>query len=185
MRSLFAFSLISVVMTGAVLAAPAPQESWGKAGITLDQYRRDALDCGLQGYYTDISKTDDAKEFVRASRRLDAMTTGSNSPNTTGAGGSGPVSTDTVQQLATYAADQQHVVDSLRPQERFRNIKKTLESSTEHCLMQRGYSKFRLTDDQRRQLRHLKFGSDERRAYLYGLATNPAVLESQRATAQP
>ena len=185
MRRLFAVSLISTAMAGAALAAPAPEESWGKAGITLDQYRQDALDCGLQGYYTDISKTEDAKEFVRASRRLDTMTTGSNSPNTTGAGGSGPVSTDSVQQLATYAADQQHVVDSLHPEERFRSIKKTLESTTERCLIQRGYSKFALTDEQRRKLRHLKAGSDERRAYLYSLASNPAVLQSQRATAQP
>ena len=81
MRPLLAVSLI--VMASSVAAAPAPPESWGKAGISLDQYRQDALDCGLQGHYTDISKTEDAKELVRASRQLDAMTTGTYAPNTT------------------------------------------------------------------------------------------------------
>lgn len=184
MRRLFAVSLVIASAVGPAISAPAPQDSWGKAGISLDQYRQDALDCGLQGHYTDISKTDDAKEFVKASRRLDAMTTGSFSPNTTSASGTGPVGTDAVDQAVTYAANQQHVVESVRPEERFRNIKKTLVSATEQCLMRRGYSKFQLTADQRRRLTHLKFGSEERRAYLYSLASDPAVLESQRATAQ-
>jgi hypothetical protein len=55
----------------------------------------------------------------------------------------------------------------------------------EQCLMQRGYSKFRLTDEQRKRLSKLRAGSDERRAYLYGLASDPAVLQSQKAAAQP
>jgi len=31
----------------------------------------------------------------------------------------------------------------------------------------------------------LKFGSDERRAYLYSLASNASVLQSQAVIAQP
>jgi len=185
MRRLFVVSLLSAAFAGPGVAAPAPQESWGKAGISLDQYRQDALECGLRGYYTDISKTEDAKEFVRGSRQLDAMTSSTYAPNTTSAGGTGPVGTDTVDQMARYAANQQHVIEGVRPDERFRSIKKTLVLSTEQCLIQRGYSRFELTADQRRQLRHLKAGSDERRVYLYSLASSPTVLQSQRTTAQP
>ena len=184
MRPLSVISLTSAALASAAVAAPAPQESWGKAGVSLDQYRQDALECGLQGHYTDISKTEDAKEFVRASRQLDTMTTSTYAPNTTSAGGTGPVGTDTVDQMARYAANQQHVIQGVRPDERFRNIKKTLVLKTQQCLTQRGYSPFTLTGEQRRQLKHLKAGSDARRAYLYSLASNPAVLQSQRAAVQ-
>ena len=47
------------------------------------------------------------------------------------------------------------------------------------CLRERGYRQFRLTDDQRRQLRRLRHGTDERRAFLHSLASNPRVLEAQ------
>jgi len=184
MRRLFPVSLLLVLATRA-LAAPAPQESWGKAGITLTQYRQDALECGLRGHYTDVSQTDDAQALVKASKQLDAVTSGASAPSTTGASGTGPAMTDSVDQAVRYAAQQQHIVDSARPDLRFRNIKKTLVAKDEQCLMLRGYSKFRLTDEQRRQLRHLKVGSDERRNYLYGLASNAAVLQAQKVTEQP
>ncbi|HZU50889.1 MAG TPA: hypothetical protein VE968_03340 [Sphingomicrobium sp.] len=179
MRHLFAVSLGSWMIASAATAAPAPKESWGKAGITLAQYRQDSLECGLKGYYTDISKTDDAKAFVNASKQLDAITTGASAPMTLGSNATGPDTT--VDQMAQYADEQQHIVDNVRPDERFKSIKKTLESAADQCLISRGYSKFELTDDQRHALRHLKAGSDQRRQYLYSLASNPTVLQSQRA----
>ena len=56
---------------------------------------------------------------------------------------------------------------------RLKSIKKTLTSTTEQCLATRGYSKFALTADQRRALTKLKPGSDQRREYLYNLASDP------------
>ena len=186
MRYLFAVSLVSIAAATAVAAAPAPKESWGKAGITLAQYRQDALECGLQGHYTDISQTDDAKAFVNASKQLDAVTTGGASvPMTIESNPGGPDMTNATDQMAAYAAQQQHIVDNVRPDERFKSIKRTLESKADQCLISRGYSKFALTDEQRHALKKLKAGSDERRAYLYSLATNPAVLQSQKVAARP
>ena len=181
MRHLFAVSLASTVIAASVAAAPAPKESWGKAGITLAQYRQDSLECGLKGYYTDISKTDDAKAFVNASKQLDAITSGASAPMTLGGNATGPDATNGLDQMAQYADEQQHIVDNVRPDERFKSIKHTLESATDQCLVSRGYSKFELTEDQRHALRHLKAGSDQRREYLYRLASNPAVLQGQRA----
>ena len=184
MRPMFAFSLGAVAVASPAVSAPAPTESWGKAGITMAQYRQDALECGLKGYYTDISKTQDAKEFVRASRELDTVTAGAMGPSTTGSNSTGPASTDSLDQAARYADIQQHIVEGVRPDERFRSIKTTLLSNDQQCLAQRGYSRFVLTQNQRAALRKLKAGSDERRAYLYSLASNPIVLQSQRAAAQ-
>jgi hypothetical protein len=185
MRRLFAVSLFSIAIAAPGMSAPAPKESWGKAGITLAQYREDSLECGLKGYYTDISKTDDAKAFVSASKQLDAVTTGATVPMTVESNPGAPDMTNAADQMAAYAAQQQHIVDNVRPDERFKSIKQTLESKAEQCLMSRGYSKFALTDQQRHALKKLKEGSDERRAYLYSLASNPAVLQSQKVAAQP
>src|SRR2546421_2316121 len=166
MRLLFAIPLFAVVLPASASSAPAPEESWGKAGVSLAQYRQDALDCALKGHYLDISKTDDAKAFVKASRQLDAVTTGASAPTTTGASATGPETTNSIDQMAEYANQQQHIVDSVRPEQRFHSIKRMLVDRTGQCLANRGYSKFRLTEEQRHQLRKLKFGSDERRTYL-------------------
>lgn len=185
MRPLLVTAPLVLVLSASASAAPAPAESWGKAGVSLVQYRQDALDCALQGHYLDISKTEDAKAFVKASRQLDAVTNGASAPNTTGASATGPEATDSVDQMVRYADQQQHIVESVRPEQRFHNIKQMLLTKTEQCLAERGYSKFRLTDQQRHDLRKLKFGSDERRAYLYGLASNPTVLQSQAVLPKP
>ena len=185
MRRLFAIPLVALVLPASVNSAPAPEESWGKAGVSLAQYRQDALECALKGHYLDISKTDDAKAFVKASRQLDAVTTGASAPTTTGASATGPNSTNSIDQMAEYANQQQHIVDSVRPEERFHSIKRMLVDRTGQCLANRGYSKFRLTEEQRHQLRKLKFGSDERRTYLYNLASNPGVLQTQGIAANP
>src|SRR5579884_1224423 len=182
MRRLFAVSLSALIVTPA-FAASAPQESWGKAGITLAQYREDALECGLKGHYTDVSQTQDAKELVKASRQLDSLQ--STFGPGTGAPGTGAAGASEADQMGEYAASQQHIIDSARPDLRYRDIKKTLEATTAQCLAQRGYSKFTLTSEQRHRLGKLKAGSDERRAYLYSLASNAAVLESQKTPAQP
>jgi len=177
MRRLFAVSLCMVFATSAA-AAPAPRESWGKAGVSFEQYRQDAVECGREGYYLDISQTDDGKELVRASRQLDTLNA-TISPSTTGAASTGPAATNAVDQMSRFAANQQHIIDGVRPDQRFRNIKDTLQSTTDHCLIGRGYSKFALTSDQRHRLRKLKVGSDERHAYLFKLASDPTVLATQ------
>jgi hypothetical protein len=185
MRTSFAIPLMALGLPAVANSAPAPQDSWGKAGVSLAQYRQDSIDCALKGHYTDISKTDDAKAFVKASKQLDAITTGASSASVTGASGTGPNSTDSMDQMVLYANQQQHIVESVRPEQRFHSIKRTLLSVTEQCLASRGYSKFRLTDEQQHRLRKLKFGSDARRTYLYSLASDPAVLQSQGIVATP
>jgi hypothetical protein len=186
MRYLFPVSMCALFVAAPAASAPAQKESWGKAGITFAQYRQDALDCGLKGHYTDISKTDDARAFVKASKQLDAVTNGgASTPMTVESNATGPDTTNSIDQAVEYASQQQHIVESIRPDERFKSIKKTLVSNDEQCLASRGYSKFELTDEQRKALRKLKAGSDARRRYLYDLASNPDVLQSQKAGAQP
>src|SRR6476646_7611774 len=71
MRILFAVSLFAAVVASPATSAPAPSESWGKTGVTYDQYRLDAFECSSEGYNFDISQTEGAQAFVYASRRLE------------------------------------------------------------------------------------------------------------------
>jgi hypothetical protein len=186
MRGLFTIPLLALVLPVSANSAPAPDESWGKVGVSLAQYREDALDCALKGHYLDISQSDDAKAFVKGSRELDAVTTGASAPAVAGANGMGSTTTDSsVDQMVEYANQQQRIVESVRPEQRYHSIKRMLVDRTAQCLTNRGYSKFRLTDEQRHRLRKLKFGSEERRAYLYSLGSNPAVLQTQAVAANP
>ena len=167
---------------------PRRRKAGAKAGITLAQYRQDALECGLKGYYTDISKTEDAKAVRQsASRQLDAMTTGAIGadarPESNGTGPTRPTTRSSWPR--NMPTSQQHIVESVRPDERMQEHQEDADRQRPAVPGRRGYSKFVLTDDQRRALRKLKAGSDPRRAYLYNLASNPAVLQSQKAPAQP
>jgi hypothetical protein len=177
--------VIAVFVTATpALAAPAPVESWGKAGISLNQYRADAVECGRAGYYLDISRTEDAKAFVRASKQLDLLPTAGLASTTTSASAIGDGTNDATAQAIGFAGTQQHIIDNVRPKERMHDLEQLLQATVDRCLAGRGYSKFRLTDDQRRQLRRLKLGSEQRHTFLYQLASSPAVLQTQRIDPQ-
>jgi hypothetical protein len=60
-----------------------------------------------------------------------------------------------------------------------RELKQGMVGVVETCLRERGYIQFRLTDEQREMLSHLDRGSEERREFLYHLASNPDVLTTQ------
>jgi hypothetical protein len=182
--------VIALFVTAATpaLAAPAPVESWGKAGISLNQYRADAVECGRAGYYLDISRTEDAKAFVRASKQLELLPTAglasTTTTTTTSASAIGDGTNDATAQAIGFAGTQQHIIDNVRPKERMHDLEQLLQATVDRCLAGRGYSKFRLTDDQRRQLRRLKLGSEQRHTFLYQLASSPAVLQTQRIDPQ-
>ena len=174
--------IVAVIAISSASAAPAPQDSWGKAGVSLAQYRQDAVDCAVQGYNLDISKTEDAQAFVRASRQLDNIPGGATIAETTTPGSPND---NSINVMVDFSIAQQHIIDSVRPEQRFKNIKQMQIGKVDECLVQRGYSKFRLTDEQRHRLSKLKFGSEQRREYLYELASNPSILASQKLAAQP
>jgi len=156
----------------------AIRESWGKAGVTLDQYRADALTCNREGHDLDISNTDEAKAFVTASKQLDSMqgATVYQVP---------PPNGDPTAPIIDFASQQKHVIESINPEAKMRRIGRTLQSAVDQCLIARGYHKFRLTAAQTKKLGKLKIGSDERRQYLYSLARDPQILASQAEDQAP
>ncbi|MEO6218491.1 MAG: hypothetical protein ABIO86_20865 [Sphingomonas sp.] len=158
--------LCAVTLSTSALGASEPRESWGKTGVSLVQYQDDAVSCASRAYYQDVAQTDGAKRLVEASRRIDGLAS-------IATGGSFPYYDDpAVSAIARTVA-------AARPDKAFHEVGALQQSTLDTCLSQRGYVRFRLTEDQRQRLGKLRNGSPERRAYLHSLASDAAVLAAQ------
>jgi hypothetical protein len=173
----------TVVLAAILLAAPAGAKmvsagmdrSWGKPGVTFDQYRADGLACAHAAADTNLAGSDPARALVIASRLID------NDP-TVGAGPTAdPISSAQAgADVVGMAGSSASTVQAIGPQRQILKAGDILKARLESCLAERGYVKFRLTSEQRKRLRSLREGTDARRAYLHSLASNPAVLERQK-----
>lgn len=132
--------------------APGFKVSWGKAGVSLEDYWVDAAQCGHAAAAIDLKDTTPAKALVYASRLLEDTTS--------------PGEIQSVQQLVA-------------PEIQWNRAATIMRKALEMCLAERGYVRFRLTDSQFRHLRKLEAGSLERRQYLHRLASDAAVLARQ------
>lgn len=154
------------------LAEPKPVDSWGRAGVAYETYRNDSLECGLLGHNADVSQTEQAQAFVGATRQLESVDNTNYVP-----------SNATPEEAAAMSANQgrqyEQIRRGIRPQRQMEELKHGMVAVVEGCLRERGYVQFRLTDEQRETLSHLDRGSDERREFLYSLASNPEVLDAQ------
>jgi len=189
MRASLAVSAALLAAAPAV-GATAPQVSWGKLGVSFDQYRADAVACGRAGYYRDVSDTDAARVFRNASHQFDTITDSGAAPvsmwETTMLDASAGASHNSrVEQAPVLAVERSQrvgqLVASTQPEKRMAEVRVFLEEAVTSCLTERGYTRFRLTKEQRAKLSHLRLGSPERHAYLFSLATNPEVLAKQVA----
>ncbi|MEP9400739.1 hypothetical protein [Sphingomonas sp. VNH70] len=178
-------AVVALCVAGTAIAADPPRSSWGRAGVGLEQYRADAIECGRAGVATDVSQMKAVKTLITASRQLDTVlgtqtTGGAAPPPSPGAGGMlevDPATLNTAQQVS-------RITDGANPRARFREVRTALQSTTDQCLTAKGYVRFNLTRDQRAHLDALKHGTPERHAYLHSLASDPDVLARQRASVE-
>jgi hypothetical protein len=131
-------------------------KSWGKQGVSLEQYWADSAECAQAAADIDLEGTRPAKALVFYARLSD----GNMGPN--------------------YLA---HIpMPRFRPEVQWNRAATIMRNAIEGCLAGRGYVKFELTDEQDRRLDQLEAGSLERRSYLHSLASDPAVLAAQAST---
>lgn len=142
----------SPAMAGRVSAGH--EKSWGMAGVSLEQYRTDAVECAQMAAATDLEGTKPAKALQFWTR----LGNGNMPPN-------------------NYADIWMSA--RINPGVQWNRAATILRTELESCLMDRGYVKFALTDAQADHLRMLEAGSDARRAYLHSLASDPDVLTRQ------
>ena len=116
------------------LVSPGLNISWGKPGVSLAQYRADAIACGKIAAATDLAGTDPAKALIIGSRLME------NDP-TVGPGAStdptaGPsASADAV----AGAGSSPGVMQMIGPERQFAKAGDILESVLERCLKEHGY----------------------------------------------
>jgi hypothetical protein len=158
---------------GAAQAADAPHHAWGKAGVNYDQYREEAYQCAMAGLGTDIADTEPVERLRNASRQMEALESRQgvgNSSDPAAAAAAG----------VRYAQDVEAVRNSARAERQVEAVKKILFSAMQQCMIQSGYTRFALTEEQRRGIETFGDGTPERRAALHLLASDAAVLEQQK-----
>ena len=151
----------------------APQRAWGKAGVTYEQYRDDALECGKEARAADIDQSAPVETLRRASGELATL------DNQMGATS---YSNDGMSDgLKAVVQQRQMVVQTARPDQQYVRIKQLMFETARSCMTKNGYSRFNLTSDQRKAFSKLD-GVEARRHYLYDLASDENVLSAQKYT---
>ena len=129
-------------------------KSWGKQGVSLEQYWIDSAECAQAAADIDLEGTNPARALVFWTR----MGNGNMAPN-------------------NYADI--YMSARINPEVQWNRAATIMRKELEGCLAGRGYVKFELTDEQDQQLDQLEAGSLERRSYLHSLASDPQVLATQ------
>jgi hypothetical protein len=158
-----------LLLTGAaaasLAAAPAAathlkkaDQSWGKAGVSFADYETDARECSNRAFDVRVVMKPYGPAAsgwaVLPAQVLTRLTPG------------------TVMVYTTdYVDGYVHAawVDTVNQ----------LQDAVDSCLTEKGYSRFRLTSDQRDRLDRLPKGSTERAHYLHSLGSDGAVLAAQ------
>jgi hypothetical protein len=162
------FRLVTVTVLGlALIGAPADalkvkkkDESWGKPGVTLAQYRADANECAGITY--------------RAPITLHPL------PALSGYGGMFlPVALWTHFTPGKAQLYNTTIVEGLK-HAAWMDISEQLQAVLDQCLIEKGYSRFRLSSEQMDQLGHLKPMSPERLQFLYRLGSDANVVTAQK-----
>jgi len=156
-----ALSLALVSTPAGALKVKKGNESWGKPGVTFAQYRADALECANLTYGAPIQLNP-----------LPPMPTGffgvamPNGEWLDLAPGHVMIYTTTLVEGVKHAA--------------WMDVSEQLQKVLDTCLVEKGYTRFRLTAGQMQRLNHLKQTTPERQQFLYQLGSDAAVVVPQR-----
>ena len=151
-------------------AADAPRVSWGKAGVGYEQYLDEAYDCAMVGLGSDISDSEPVEALRTASRQMEALDN-----RMQGIGNAA----DPVAAGTRHASDVEAIQAAARPERRVEEIKRLVFPAIQQCMIDRGYTRFALTEAQRAEIAAAG-GAEQRRLALHKLASDGAVLEAQQ-----
>lgn len=141
---------IMLAFSGTAQAADRPPvESWGKPGVSFNQYRNDAVACAKIGYFRDVSQDEPAKRFIRGFETADLLL------NLPGAGA---------------GDDWGNSIRRTQPDRQKRDLHAIQVGDVERCLTDKGYRRVTLTRSEERALARYPRGSEARHRYLHALA---------------
>lgn len=158
--------LCTLVSTGAMAAT---SHSWGKPGATREAFEGGSRDCMLKVARRDVSGDKPTEKYRRG---FEALESENNLPPMPSLPSGNPTFDRSERQVLLrrmYRPDQH--VDTLQGQ---------LQAEVDRCLIAAGYVRFTLTRVQEQTLRHLRPGSEARKAYLYTLGSDSRIVEAQK-----
>jgi hypothetical protein len=186
MKSTSLLVCAATVLAGCSLNSSTPVTAWGKKDVSMLDYRTDAGQCALIGVTRPVEgngantaggisgqNSPIPQQGPSGANVARDSNSGTNGPNPSGSGqNSGPTYRDSASaDFVSRAANQQRAQEMAAQRARHEALKS--------CLINRGYTEFQLTAEQRAELSRLPQGSNERREYLYKLGTDPDVLTRQ------
>jgi hypothetical protein len=175
-----------VAVLGMVAVAPpvsakrSDAASWGKAGVTLGDYARDAGECAeTSRYVTTYIKPQTLRQLdaLSAAQLLDTVmqiggSAGFNAMNIVDAITKLRSADDIARRTNTFGAKYVAIVSL--------DVRDQLQAVLDTCLSERGYTRITLTELQVRTLRSLKRRSPERTAYLHSLDSDASIIARQQ-----
>ena len=149
---------VMVLPMAASAADRKPYVSWGKEGVSFEQYRAESIECGRAGAGRDLQRQQAVKDVIHGAHFQDsALDRG-----------------DTVEYAMIYDRNFRGNVAK---------VQAFMVSGVEECLFNSGYVPFVLTRAQENRLSRYRKGSPERFRYLHELSIDPKVLREQRLDA--
>src|SRR6185503_13244386 len=133
MAALAAFAMAA---TPALAVGKGRDVSWGRAGVSFDQYRADALECGNRAYGVEV----EVPQYNAAVAGWGVASLPSSVWIGLNPG-----------RVYLYSSE---LADSYRNFVRWHTVDQ-LQAIVDSCLVEKGYQRFRLTSDQMRTLRRL------------------------------
>jgi hypothetical protein len=149
--------------------------SWGKENVSRLDYQADTLLCATLAQQQSGDSAENSAGGVNGKNGVGRMPGGDNGAGNSGGTGNAPsIGGGTYDghaspDFVSRAANQQRAQEMQLKQARMETVRK--------CLVERGYTEFELTPEQRAELARLPQGSQERHDYLYNLGTNPDFLK--------
>jgi hypothetical protein len=170
----------AAIVTAASAGAPGTI-SWGKAGVSLPQYALDANECSdTSRYVTTYISPRRLKELdlLSSAQLLDTVMQSAQPSADFSAMGVVQAITelrsadDIARRTNTFGAKYVALISF--------DVRDQLQAVLDRCLVERGYTRLRLTEAQTAALRRFKRHSAARTAYLHAIDSDPAIIAAQR-----
>lgn len=176
-RSMMALMLLMPIASGAIAGPPT---SWAKAGVSLADYADDAGQCEAATRAMAVTVRPETARALDALSMVDlAMilrqygSEGDASPLMAAANiGMHHDEANVARRTANFGAKYEAMTRS--------DVRAQLQAALDQCLVDRGYVRIMLTQEQVRGLARLRRGTAERTAYLHAIDSDPAVIAAQR-----
>lgn len=163
------FYLLFVFFNFFAVPAEGKVSSWGKAKVERSTYDNDSKTCSLAVARRDVSADKEGKDYVRAFKVIDRE---NNQP---------PMPTPPGENFVQWRSERQILLKRMyNPSGHTDALQAKLSNEVESCLINKGYTRFWLSKNQEKQLRKYKVGSEARRSFLFNLATDPTILDTQK-----